>query len=174
MYKNITDRSIALLHIISVEKLVKHFQNVLKFRSLMTRIKNEGQLRNGSEINIDSVCRSVVDTLYEKNSVVSFFILQRDKDPYRYKVRQKTEIGQTPLNPNHSYFVLVDNGMRNEPHSEVEVRCGIEDILSKNGLPAKGELHRVSSVVSRVAHRHRGFGIIRLMLNLCMSNLKIQ
>ncbi|XP_063727035.1 transient receptor potential cation channel subfamily M member 2-like isoform X3 [Symsagittifera roscoffensis] len=100
---------------------------------------------------------------------------ERDKEPYRYKVRQKTEVGQTPLNPNHSFFVLVDNGMRNEPNSEVDVRCGIEEILSKQGLPSKsdyrGHVAMGGNAGSRGAQRHREKKQIPLVVVVVGGNI---
>ncbi|XP_075247301.1 transient receptor potential cation channel subfamily M member-like 2 isoform X2 [Convolutriloba macropyga] len=95
---------------------------------------------------------------------------ERDKEPYRYKVRQKTEVGQTPLNPNHSYFVLVDNGMRNEPNSEVDVRCGIEEILSKQGLPPQ-RMAIGGGSAPRPSQRHREKKQIPLVVVVVGGNI---
>ena len=44
----------------------------------------------------------------------------------------KVDTGESPLDPNHSHFFLVDNGTQHKYGGEIEFRAKLEKALSEN------------------------------------------
>ena len=72
---------------------------------------------------------------------------------------------QAPLDPNHTHFILVDNGKLNQYGGEIELRANLESQIAKYKLNTKGTVEKIPIVVIVVGGGPN-------TVNVCMQSVK--
>ena len=68
---------------------------------------------------------------------MTYFHLFKGLWPAHYHIKDSSPQGVSPLDPNHSHFILVDNGTQNNFGTEIEFRAKFEKEIASRKISGK-------------------------------------